>query len=172
MILLLSSTFLGTMSAQLLADNSSLGSTANKQKNCQIWPEIVKNMPIGTATITLGSGQKTTFQYRLADTAVRMQHGFQRTCAQTIETTQMLFKFTHPQKPAFHMNNVVAPLDIAFIDENGKITDVLLMKTYSVIDLKKPLYSPSKTVLYALEARAGYFADLGVKVGDHVEIEH
>jgi len=128
-------------------------------------------MPIDSADFVLSSGEKITFQYRLADTVERQQHGFQHTCAATIAKTQMLFKFLYAGKPAFHMNNVVAPLDIAFIDEMGKITDIYLMKIYSLLDVQKTLYSPTKSVLYALEARAGYFAELGIKIGDHVNIK-
>ena len=169
LIVLFSSTFISVVSLPLLADKLSSDSIRN---NCQILPEIVKNMPIGKATfISASNGNKHNFQYRLADTPERMQHGFQHTCGQTIATMQMLFKFAFPYKPSFHMNNVVAPLDIAFIDANGKITDIFLMKTYTIVDLKKNLYSPSQTVLYALEAHAGYFAKLGVKVGDYVDIK-
>ncbi len=169
LIVLLSCTLISAVSLTLLADNPSFDST---RSNCQVLPEVIKNMPIGNGSFILASsGKKYSFQYRLADTPERMQHGFQYTCGQTIATTQMLFKFAFPYKPTFHMNNVLAPLDIAFIDANGKISDIFLMKTYTIVDLKKTLYSPSQAVLYALEAHAGYFAKLGVKVGDRVDIK-
>ena len=163
------------VSTQLVAKSSNVVELAaiDKQSNkyCQPWPEIIQNMPEGNSAFILSSGINIPFQYRLADTNERTQHGFQYACAETIQKTQMLFKFSREVIPAFHMNNVVAPLDIAFIDQMGQITNIYLMKTYKLLDVNKPLYSPTKPILYALEARAGYFAELGVKVGDFVEVE-
>lgn len=128
-------------------------------------------MPVGQATFLPSSGKQVIVDFRLANTSERQQHGFQNICAETIINTAILFQFSSSVIPSFHMNNVVAPLDIAFIDEMGQITDVYLMKTYRLLDLKKPTYSPSKPIRYAFEARAGYFAEHGIEVGDQILIK-
>lgn len=140
-----------------------------KQK-CQIWPKVVKAMPIRAAQFRLSSGDTVPVEYRLADTNERQQHGFQFTCADTIASTQMLFVFKHSTLPSFHMRNVFAPLDIAFIDETGKITDIYLMMTYKVLNSFERTYSPSRPIKFALEARAGFFHDHGIKVNDHLTV--
>ena len=127
-------------------------------------------MTVGQAIFLSSSGKQVAIDFRLADTSERQRHGFQNVCSETIVKTSILFQFSSPVIPSFHMNNVVAPLDIAFIDEMGQITDIHLMETYRLLDLKKPTYSPSKPVRYAFEARAGYFAEHDIKVGDQVLI--
>ena len=140
----------------------------SEQTNCQLWPPVLKDMPIGQASFLLDSGEKIDFNFRKANTGKRSTHGFQFTCAETIESTKIMFYFKRSIIPSFHMNNVKAPLDIAFIDKDGKITDILLMKTYSNTNQNKPLYSPSSPALFALETHAGYFAKQGIMVGDQI----
>ena len=153
----------------LQISNVSFADSASVEgKNCQPWPEVLKNMPIGEATFELGSERTIEFSFRMANTGKRSQHGFQFTCAETIENTKIMFYFKRPIIPSFHMNNVVAPLDIAFIDQEGKIIDILLMKTYSFLELNKPLYKPTSPALYALEAKAGFFKEEGIQVGDMI----
>lgn len=105
---------------------------------------------------------------KTADTNATRSAGFQRVCASTIAATPILFLFARPVTPSFHMNNVVAALDIAFIDEQGKIESIQSMQPYSLLLLKKPLYSPSRAIVAALETRPGFYADNGIVVGDTV----
>jgi uncharacterized membrane protein (UPF0127 family) len=116
---------------------------------------------------TQRKANKLPFTYRLANTQQSMWYGFQFSCAETIAKTQILFQFKSPLVPSFHMNNVIAPLDIAFIDKEGFIIDILQMKTYKP-NKERPLYKPSAPALYALEAHIGYFVEKDVKVGDQV----
>ncbi len=144
--------------------------SGKKTKNCEELPHIIADMPIRQGVLRRITGEEVLFEYRWANTVERIAHGFQRTCPQTVAGMQMLFEFSRESIPDFHMNNVVAPLDIAFVDKNGVIVDIFLMNTYSLLELKKPLYSPSKPVLYALEARAGFFQDLNITRGDKLLI--
>jgi len=81
------------------------------------------------------------------------------------EDCGMLFKFSSPKYAGMWMKNTFIPLDVAFIDKNGVITDI------------KPLYphnlesvGSSKEVLYALEMNQGWFAENNVHVGDQITI--
>ena len=146
-------------------------STVEKEtKNCEELPRVIEGMPIRQGTFRRITGEETTFEYRWANTTEKIAHGFQYTCPETISNMNILFEFNYEGMPRFHMNNVFAPLDIAFIDKSGVIVDIFLMNTYSLLELKKPLYSPSKPVLYALEARSGFFQDLNITRGDQLLI--
>ena len=140
-------------------------------KNCQVWPEILRNMPVSKGRFVTVAGVETLVMFRLANTNERLAQGFQFTCIETINSTNILFDFSRLVIPSFHMNNVVSPLDIAFIDDSGQIVNIYLMKTYRLLDLKKPTYRPSKPVLYAFEAKAGFFTKHGIKVGDKFFIQ-
>ena len=110
------------------------------------------------------------FDFLLANTTFALSHGFQFTCSETIDKTNILFQFPRPILPAFHMNNVLAPLDIAFIDQQGTIVNIFNMQVYQA-GKPKALYKPSSPIVYALEAKAGYFKQMGIRVGDRVQIQ-
>lgn len=83
--------------------------------------------------------------------------GFQRVCAERVDSTLILFEFDNPLMPRFHMHNVVVPLDIAFIDQDSEIESIQLMNTYSLLLREKPLYGPSRPIIAALEAHKGFY---------------
>ena len=65
------------------------------------------------------------------------------------------------------MNNVYMPLDIAFIDEDGKIRDIQTM--HPVVLGKKNqtrVWSPNRPVTAALEVKGGLLEQLGVTVDE------
>ena len=128
-------------------------------------------MPVSKGHFLSSSGHAVPVSFRLANTGERHAQGFQFTCEETINTTNILFDFSRPTVPSFHMNNVVAPLDIAFINKVGEITDIYLMKTYRLFEIDKPTYRPSKPALYAFEAHAGFFIEHNIKVGDQFFIQ-
>jgi uncharacterized membrane protein (UPF0127 family) len=65
------------------------------------------------------------------------------------------------------MKNTKIPLSIAYIDSEGRITDILDMKP---LDDEPPHYTSSEPVQYALEVNKGFFDERGVTVGDEAEI--
>lgn len=103
---------------------------------------------------------------RVADERGERAAGYQHICPQTIEGTTILFLFARPVRSAFHMYNVHAPLDIAFIGDDGSINEILRMEPYQLASRKQPVYRPRQAFVAALEARAGFFADMGIRVGD------
>ena len=77
----------------------------------------------------------------------------------------MFFKFSSPKFAGMWMKNTFVPLDVAFIDRKGVITDI---KPLTPHDLDSVV--ASKKVLYALEMSQGWFSNHNIKVGDQVII--
>jgi uncharacterized membrane protein (UPF0127 family) len=146
-----------------------LSFTVQANANCVVSNSILDGMTKVSVTAQNAQG-KVLFERvsKLADENGERSQGFQRICQEGIEAEPILFVFPRPFRPGFHMHNVVEPLDIAFIDEQGVIVDIYKMETYVLGSNSRPLYRPSKPVVAALEAEVGYFAEQGVKVGDRV----
>lgn len=83
------------------------------------------------------------------------------------EDEGMLFVFERPSIQSFWMRNTYIPLDIAFIDAKGKITDIHQMKPLD----EEPRYESSVPVTFALEVNQGWFAKRGIKVGAQVSYD-
>ena len=96
-------------------------------------------------------------QVRLADEGGERAAGFQHICAITIDTTLIYFAFERVRAPNFHMRNVKAALDIAFITEDGNIAEIQQMQPYVLGSNKETYYSPHQPVAAALEARSRIF---------------
>jgi uncharacterized membrane protein (UPF0127 family) len=110
----------------------------------------------------------TKVKVRVADNKRTRAAGFQKVCEKTIRKHPILFEFDSPILPAFHMHNVVAPLDIAFIDESGIIDSIQTMLPYVQGRLEKPLYSPKGNIVAALEAHKGYFAQNNIDLSTRI----
>ncbi len=81
------------------------------------------------------------------------------------ENQGMLFVFETTRILSFWMRNTFIPLDIAFIDNSGKIVDIQMMEP---LDESKQ-YTSSAPALYALEVNAGWFKKNGIKIGSDVQ---
>ena len=91
----------------------------------------------------------------------------------------MIFLFQKPEMHSFWMRNTRIPLDILFLDKDGRITAIHTMpvekpqgKQESDDDYctRLPGYSSLKPAIAAIEINAGMAATLNLKVGDKVEI--
>lgn len=110
--------------------------------------------------VLAGPGERLVrLAVRVADDYGERAAGFQYVCPETIEGTAIYFEFKRPRRPSFHMRNVKAPLDIAFIDTDGVIVDIQRMEPYILGAKQHRTYGPPGEVAAALEARAGYFAE-------------
>lgn len=76
----------------------------------------------------------------------------------------MIFVFENEQPLRFWMKNTYIPLSIAFIDEDGVITDIREMAPLDTFTR----YESSRPARYALEANSGWFFAHGIKPGDMV----
>ncbi|MDN6180440.1 MAG: DUF192 domain-containing protein [Halomonas subglaciescola] len=83
----------------------------------------------------------------------------------------MLFVYDRRQskRRAFWMYRTRIPLDIAFIDSEGRIVDLRTMEPcLSENSTRCPAYAPGSAYHAALEVNAGYFAERGISTGDCV----
>lgn len=133
-------------------------SLLSAQINCENDNPALQAMGKVKVTFERADDTTMTVEAKHASDVVTRAAGFQRVCAERIATTLILFTFDTDTTPQFHMNNVVAPLDIAFIDKEGRIESVQLMQTYSLLLIDKPRYGPARPIVAALEAHDGFYA--------------
>ena len=136
---------------------SKQGTVVSTGRDCELDNPSLRAMPIVDVEFTRDDGSVFSSKARLANNSRTRAAGFQKVCASTIAAMPILFVFKSEVKPSFHMHNVVAPIDIAFIDKRGHIESIRAMEPYSLMAIKKPLYSPNRPVISAFEVHPGYF---------------
>lgn len=81
----------------------------------------------------------------------------------------MLFVFDSERSGGFWMFNTLVPLDIAYIDDAGRIGTILAMDPCGSDDPGDcPAYTPDRPYTAALEVPQGWFAEVGVSTGDRL----
>jgi len=126
-----------------------------------------RKMETGIVELLNVRQQKIKLIVKVADDPAERAAGFQYICPQQVNDNAILFIFSEPITARFHMYNVYAPLDIAFIGGDGVILDIETMRPASwEINGKSKLYGPSSAFLYALEIRSGFFSEQGITVGN------
>jgi uncharacterized membrane protein (UPF0127 family) len=111
-------------------------------------------------------GRRVTVAARVAREPTQLRAGFQHICPATIDRTAILFIFPVAVRTRFHMRNVHGALDIAFIDADGAVVDVVRMEPYGADpDSARPVYGTSSAFQYALEAAPGFFDSRGIAPG-------
>jgi uncharacterized membrane protein (UPF0127 family) len=112
--------------------------------------------------LTIQAGAKTlAVRVKAADNPERHAGGFQCATREEIQRNLILFDFGEEITTQFHMRNVPAPLDIAFIKADGRIFSILRMEPSPT-----RLYGPMGTFRFALEARAGFYDSQGIRQGE------
>lgn len=81
------------------------------------------------------------------------------------EQCGMLFNFGEARMASLWMKNTFIPLDVAFIDREGVITDIRSMKPHDLTSV-----GASRPIVYALEMNKGWFSNHDVQVGDKMTI--
>jgi len=79
----------------------------------------------------------------------------------------MLFVFSYSTRQTFWMKNTIIPLDLAYIDSNGKVVSI---HTMVPLDERRDQYPPGAPYRYAIEVNAGLFERIGLALGDAVDI--
>ena len=136
-------------------------------ESCSTTTPELKKMEMRDAHLVGPNLQRGTLKVRVADSGSERAAGFQYICPEVAEHTSILFLFAHSHIPSFHMNNVYMPLDIAFIDEGGRIRDIQTMNPVVLGKKNQPrLWSPKTPVSAALEVKGGLLEQLGVTVDE------
>jgi uncharacterized membrane protein (UPF0127 family) len=78
----------------------------------------------------------------------------------------MLFNFNQVKHASMWMKNTLIPLDVAFIREDGVITDIKAMYAHDLTAV-----GSSEKVQYAWEMNQGWFKNNGIAVGDKVTFD-
>lgn len=153
---------LGLLAALACVTLGASVDAASHDPECPRWRAAFLSMPVRTVTIEAGAGLRVQVSVRVAASEEARRAGFQCATPEEIERTAILFDFGAEVLRGFHMWNVPAPLDIAFIKASGRIVSILRMEPGA-----RETHGPMARFRYALEMRAGFFRDRGIGV-DHV----
>jgi uncharacterized protein len=77
----------------------------------------------------------------------------------------MIFVFDQPQRAQFWMKNTLIPLDMIFIDEDGKVSQIGEMAVPGSLDT----VDGGEGILMVLEINGGMSAALGITAGSEVQ---
>jgi len=135
-------------------------SAAEQPAECKRWREAFAAMPVRMVTVQAGA-KSMAIRVKVAETTEQAAAGFQCATPEEIQKTLILFDFGREIYSQFHMQNVPAPLDIAFIKGDGNIFSILKMDPSPTA-----LYGPMGNFRFALEARAGFYESQGIKQGE------
>jgi uncharacterized membrane protein (UPF0127 family) len=80
------------------------------------------------------------------------------------EDRGMLFDFGRLQRASMWMRNTYVPLDMLFIDADGRITQIAV----DIQPLSDAVIASREPVRAVLELRAGLTAELGIRPGDRI----
>lgn len=131
-------------------------------KDCRETDEW-REMEMRTVRLTGPGGADRKLSVRIATSGRHRAAGFQHICPDVIAREAVLFLFGSEVRPTFHMRNVHAALDIAFIDAAGVIREIQRMQPYVLGMRDRKYYRPGRAVFAALEIRGGYFDEHGIE---------
>ncbi|MDD3288671.1 MAG: DUF192 domain-containing protein [Alphaproteobacteria bacterium] len=119
-----------------------------------------------SVVIKKADGKEEKFSMEIANTEEQLQYGlmFRREMA---NDAGMLFIFDAPQKLIMWMKNTYIPLDMLFVDSNGKIIKIIENTT----PLNLAALSSDAPALGVIELIGGEAGRRGIKVGDIVAHE-
>jgi len=143
----------------LLCLSVTAGASA-QDSDCTRWRAAFASMPIRMVTVQMGA-KTVAIRVKVAETSEQAAAGFQCATPQEIQNTLILFDFGREIYTQFHMKNVPAALDIAFVKVDGTIFSILKMDPSPTA-----LYGPMGNFRFALEARAGFYESQGVRQGE------
>ena len=85
------------------------------------------------------------------------------------ENEGMLFIFETPQKYSFWMKDMKFPIDVIWINQDGKIVHIEKNLPPCVFLLPCPSYAPKDDSLYVLEVVSNFTNKFNINVGDPVD---
>ena len=133
--------------------------TILNMENLRVSDEFQK-METVKIMIVNDENQVLELEVKVADEPDERAAGFQNIGRSIIEKTLIIFVFPSEISGLFHMRNVEASLDIAFVKANGTIIEIIRMDP----DPNR-LYGPNESFKYAIEAPAGFFEEKRITPG-------
>ncbi|MEM3465354.1 MAG: DUF192 domain-containing protein [Candidatus Jordarchaeales archaeon] len=117
---------------------------------------------MGTARIQIvnDEGRFLEFEVKVADEPDEYAAGFQNISRSIVQKTLILFVFPDEVNVLFHMRNVEASLDIAFIKADGTIVGILRMDPSPT-----KLYGVNESFKYVIEAPVRFFEEKKITSG-------
>jgi uncharacterized protein len=124
--------------------------------------QSLQTFPTGELTIESATGAHK-FNIEIATTQAQMEQGlmFRRTLA---PDSGMLFVFKTPSRASMWMKNTLIPLDMLYIDPQGRIINIAERRIPESLDTTSAA-APARAVL---ELNGGTAARLGIRPGDRV----
>jgi uncharacterized membrane protein (UPF0127 family) len=122
----------------------------------------LQRFPTGELTIVTANGRHK-FAVELATTPAQMEQGlmFRQSLA---PNAGMLFDFKTPSMASMWMRNTLIPLDMLFVDAQGRIVNIHERTVPGSLEPR----SATAPVRAVLELNGGTAARLGIKPGDRV----
>ncbi|RBP49204.1 DUF192 domain-containing protein [Arenicella xantha] len=144
------------------------GTAIAEVSKCELDNAKLRAMPVIEVELIRSDDTRKIVTAKLANNNATRAAGFQRVCESTIKAMPILFVFNHAVTPQFHMHNVVAPIDIAFIDGTGAIDSLHAMTPYVLASKKRPLYGPTGPVVAAFEVHKGFYEDNNIDLQSRI----
>jgi uncharacterized protein len=123
--------------------------------------------PAPRVVVETAAGARHAVKVEIARTDPERARGLMNRAA-LAEDAGMLFLFEESAEHGFWMMNTLIPLDMIFIDEDGRIV--------GIVERAEPRTTTSRTVgrpsRYVLEVNGGWAAAHGVRAGDRVRFEN
>ncbi len=124
----------------------------------------LEDMAVETIAFVTADGRRIRTSAWIADEPAQQRAGFQHLCPETVARRPMWFQFQRPARVGFHMHNVHAPLDLAFVDAAGVVFEIRRM---TPVSRERPARTvlPDRPIVAAVEAADGWFARRGIEPG-------
>lgn len=111
--------------------------------------------------------QQHCFDIEIADTESKREYGLMNRTSLSGQSG-MLFVFDHADTYAFWMKNTKIPLDMIWLDHDGRVVDV--QTAVPCTSDPCPVYTPAHSGLYVLELNAGSAHAIGLITGSMMTI--
>ncbi len=115
-------------------------------------------------------GVSAPLQVEVAETLAQRNRGLMQR-ERLAENAGMLFLFDGPMPKGvgFYMYRTLIPLDVAFVEADGRIVSIMTMTPCRHEDPRRcKIYRPGQPFVSALEMNAGFFERHGVEKGDRL----
>jgi uncharacterized membrane protein (UPF0127 family) len=115
--------------------------------------------------------KEVIIQAEIADTQEKRNIGLMNRKELPQNIQGMLFVFEDKVRSGFWMKDTFFPLSIAFLDEDGRIQEIINMDPCSEEAQNQdcPVYYPVMEYKYALEVEKGFFEEQEIRTGDSIK---